>query len=637
MTTQRMGFADDGDQDDYAHDDYADHDYADDARSGSSGRAIPRPPGGIWRATDQEPMHKRRRCGTDAEPRQQRHNPGWTSTEQTDRMTRMTETEIQEYPQADEGIGAGQYLNEGILGRDHTQRLENVFDSNIFSKEDSTETDLDSERYPRARVSKQTLCSLSTVSKIVKKRSQIPVFLNYLEKLAEQSNGFHDNDSREYWFKLYKMLLMENFIEDTAAEAENDKGGAANFSRVVKALFSITMGTTEQISDQLRRAIVHGDESAASGGFKEPYVPESSVSPNLNESQRTAIQAGSLRTLTLILGPPGTGKTQVGLQLLVAWTKKDQLRGHLVSALATSSNNSAVDHLFTGLIKQGAQAARFCSIKASQEVDPKYMRNIVPEQTSSKVSKLRESEVTCSTAVFVCRLNQVSMTFPSILVDEAGQITELDNLVPLTMGACRVALIGDPNQLPPQVRQNEAVVSGMDQSLFLRLKYSGGIPVFMLNEQYRMHPKIAHFPAKFIYDCKLCNGSCVDEFRPPNGLPWRKNHPVMFVDCTGSELQQDNSFVNHREAFLIQQMANALFDKGDVRPEQVGVMATYRCQADLIKSAFEYNDDKRWKADLVKIGTVDSFQGLEYDVIFVSLVRSTKLGFAVLCIMMTSG
>ena len=52
----------------------------------------------------------------------------------------------------------------------------------------------------------------------------------------------------------------------------------------------------------------------------------------------------------------------------------------------------------------------------------------------------------------------------------------------------------DQNQLPPVVSSPQALEHGLGVSLFARLS-AGGMEPCLLNEQYRMHPKIAEFPS----------------------------------------------------------------------------------------------------------------------------------------------
>jgi len=59
----------------------------------------------------------------------------------------------------------------------------------------------------------------------------------------------------------------------------------------------------------------------------------------------------------------------------------------------------------------------------------------------------------------------------------------------------------------------------------------------------------------------------------------------------------------------------------DARELDFGVISFYRAQANLIKSALE----KRGAlGSRIRVGTVDEFQGMEFDVIFLSVVRTGR-------------
>ena len=99
---------------------------------------------------------------------------------------------------------------------------------------------------------------------------------------------------------------------------------------------------------------------------------------------------------------------------------------------------------------------------------------------------LEEAEVVCSTCAGADHPVLQGKDFGCILIDEAGQTTELAVLVPLMKmrkdGV--VTLVGDHRQLPPTISNVEVDAEGLGTSLFERLS-SHGVEPFMLNIQYR--------------------------------------------------------------------------------------------------------------------------------------------------------
>jgi hypothetical protein len=129
-------------------------------------------------------------------------------------------------------------------------------------------------------------------------------------------------------------------------------------------------------------------------------------------------------------------------------------------------------------------------------------------------------------------VNREKIRFSTVLIDEAAQCMESATLPPLVLGCERLILIGDQNQLPPVVSCPTALEHGLGVSLFSRLA-AGGLEPALLNEQYRMHPKIAEFPSRRFYGGRV--HSKVDSAdRPlPTGFPWpNRRIPVCFVDVS---------------------------------------------------------------------------------------------------------
>jgi regulator of nonsense transcripts 1 len=95
------------------------------------------------------------------------------------------------------------------------------------------------------------------------------------------------------------------------------------------------------------------------------------------------------------------------------------------------------------------------------------------------------------------------MSFERVMVDEATQATEPAVLVPLTRGCRQLVLVGDHCQLPPTVLSTRAEEEGLGVPLFSRM-VACGVPPFMLDTQYRMHPGISMFPSDLFYGKMFC-------------------------------------------------------------------------------------------------------------------------------------
>ncbi|KAJ1432499.1 P-loop containing nucleoside triphosphate hydrolase protein, partial [Ochromonadaceae sp. CCMP2298] len=122
--------------------------------------------------------------------------------------------------------------------------------------------------------------------------------------------------------------------------------------------------------------------------------------------------------------------------------------------------------------------------------------------------------------------------FRTVLVDEAAQCTEAAVLPALAYGCERLVLIGDQNQLPPVVVSPTSLSNGLGVSMFVRL-IAAGLDVSLLEEQYRMHPKIAQFSSQAFYGGRVRSRVQEGERPLPRGFQWpNPRTPIAFIDIS---------------------------------------------------------------------------------------------------------
>lgn len=226
-----------------------------------------------------------------------------------------------------------------------------------------------------------------------------------------------------------------------------------------------------------------------------------------------------------------------------------------------------------------------------------------------------------------------------VIVDEAARSNPLDLLIPMSMGR-KIILVGDHKQLPHMVerdvvravaRKSEGrdVESVLEESLFMRLnaavakedKKLGITRTAMLSEQYRMHPDICDL-VNIFYDGKL-ETLCKREDKEHNlGLYDKK--AVAWIDmplCDEYPAEIKRQSVSRQcEVDMIQrELAKILANNDEYR---IGIITFYSAQAKLLNDMVREN----FPGDVHRIqaGTVDAFQGKEFDVVLLSVVRSNQ-------------
>lgn len=222
-----------------------------------------------------------------------------------------------------------------------------------------------------------------------------------------------------------------------------------------------------------------------------------------------------------------------------------------------------------------------------------------------------------------------------VIVDEAARANPLDLIIPLIKGK-KVILVGDHKQLPHMLEdyveskfiEKENCDYGMfeeyiKQSLFGRLFYK--LPdsrKTMLNTQYRMTKEIGDLVSELFYDNKLETGTKII-----NDTPLYTENALVYIDVKGKQRRTNSgSLVNEIEANEIIEKLKELNDKVILDKEKitVGIISFYKSQVEYLRPLVR---SLNLDSIDVEVGTVDAYQGLEKDIIFLSSVRTQGIGF----------
>ena len=375
----------------------------------------------------------------------------------------------------------------------------------------------------------------------------------------------------------------------------------------------------------------------------------------LNQSQQEAVKAiVQNENITIVHGPPGTGKTTTLIEAIVQLVKAGE------KILVAAPSNTAVDNIAKGLITQGLQVLRVgntskvdetiflhtpegklsnskqqkeikeLKIRAEQfrKMALKYkrsfgkaereQRNLLFKEVKNirtEIKKIQsyneeklytEAEVILGTPIGLYDSKIKHLTFHTLVMDEAGQCIEplAWCVFPL---AQKYVLAGDHLQLPPTVLSNEAARLGFNQSV-LEKSIAAFSNIYLLNIQYRMREAIAGFSSNYFY----------------NGLLQTAAHlintgaHISFIDTAGSGYNEEQgsngmSLQNEGELRIVQK----IMETEALDPLLTAFISPYAGQVAAAKDALPKE---------MRISTIDSFQGQEKEIIILSLVRSNDDG-----------
>ena len=259
-----------------------------------------------------------------------------------------------------------------------------------------------------------------------------------------------------------------------------------------------------------------------------------------------------------------------------------------------------------------------------------------------------------------------TLTFRSVIVDEAARANPLDLMIPMSLAERRIILVGDHRQLPqtlePDIEREieqsvqEKTHAALRQSLFEKMfadlrtleQKDGVTRTITLNQQYRMHPLLGQFVSEQFYEPYGEGfGSGLDQEPFAHNVSLKGGGSLVgkvaaWIDVPfdkGSEESRRSKSRPIEAEVIVQKAQSVLIEHPDL---SVGIITFYRDQRDTIQEKMRdvglmedngegiYRIKFQWRQtstghERLRVGTVDSFQGKEFDVVFLSLTRSNRI------------
>jgi len=371
----------------------------------------------------------------------------------------------------------------------------------------------------------------------------------------------------------------------------------------------------------------------------------------LNDHQTALLEkASSWRTQTK--DPPFLGElARLKRTLLVELTSPPIFRVEKHSDEVLSVANEAIKQVKrVGATASDKKSAALVGFLAELENNPFGMVDAVSEYSyafSATVQQSVNREMQRRKGIDGPQSDQ-NLEYEYVIVDEAARVSPRDLMIPMSQGK-RIILVGDHRQLPHIIddevaKQMDGGVAGPDESEWLKrsmfqylfserlraLENADGITRRVtLDKQFRMHPQLGDFISRNFYEAfdsseKFESGLPATVFA--HNLPGTGNKPAMWLSVPanrGAAERIASSWIRHPEVDEICRQLKEWIESPEGAGLSYGIISFYKAQADRIRSELRRqlgpiaHDNRK-----VRVGTVDSFQGMEFDVVFLSVVRT---------------
>lgn len=386
----------------------------------------------------------------------------------------------------------------------------------------------------------------------------------------------------------------------------------------------------------------------------------------LNDGQWAAWRGVFREPLTLIWGPPGTGKTHTVAHILVGYALAARDAGRPLRILVTASTHHAIVNVLRKTAELaaeyglGAESLTVSKLQGSGNAADEELPTSVERVADTELATLLQRESPCvvvgGTVWSVYKGMKeagglIQQWFDVVLVDEASQMKLPDALIAFSSSKANsnIILAGDDQQLPPIIHgsypeEHEHMLSSVFAFVRRRMNDAAaedpavkGRVLFQLEENFRMNEPLTAYPRDVLYEGRFRSTKPQIRITTTEPIDFDSDdilalllHPERPVILCRYAAPRSFTARNPVEAELVaalaERLSHVLIDEktGEVfTPREfvrraLAVLSPHRAQNSAIRQALRDRGFDTAAKPLPLVDTVEKLQGKERQVILVS-------------------
>jgi predicted RecB family nuclease len=386
--------------------------------------------------------------------------------------------------------------------------------------------------------------------------------------------------------------------------------------------------------------------------------------PVLNPEQEAAWRAAFERAMTIVWGPPGTGKTYLLAWMLLGLAAAARASGRPLRILVSAATHRAIANVLVRVARElaatgipaplrlvklegrGSEADREAAGAGVELVDDQKLETILEESDATGLpvvvgstvwSLWKRMRAASGDAEEPAPDVPIAPMFDVVVIDEASQMKVADSLIALSSlrRGGRVILCGDDRQLAPIVRGSYEEGETLFGSAFAH--FAGLFGRLALRESRRMNEPLVRYPRRIFYPGLVSvvperrlsvSAEGVDLADPLDAALWelvfQPDDSVVLLTYEGVRGTAHNPFEAHlaariallARAGLREPATGAAYDPAAFREQALALVSPHRAQNsailhELAAAGWAYED-------LPIVDTVERMQGNEREMIVVS-------------------